>query len=257
MAFKVDNLSLHMSGFNILRGVNVTIDAAQITAIVGPNGAGKSSFIKVLSGEIPPTSGEVTLNDKILSEWNLEDRAKVLSVLPQHSSLNFPFNASEVVALGRIPHRSGQVRDGLIVKEALSLVDASYLERRFFTQMSGGEKQRVQLARVLAQIWEPDGEKNQILVLDEPTSALDLSHQILTLKIVSDMAKRGVGIVMVIHDLNLAARCADNIIVFDKGSIIEKGCPDKVLTRELISAVFGITPQIIKHPITNKPLVFS
>ena len=111
MAFKVDNLSLHMSGFNILRGVNVTIDAAQITAIVGPNGAGKSSFIKVLSGEIPPTSGEVTLNDKILSEWNLEDRAKVLSVLPQHSSLNFPFNASEVVTLGRIPHRSGQVRE--------------------------------------------------------------------------------------------------------------------------------------------------
>ena len=100
MTFKVDNLSLHMSGFNILRGVNVTIDAAQITAIVGPNGAGKSSFIKVLSGEIPPTSGEVTLNDKILSEWNLEDRAKVLSVLPQHSSLNFPFNASEVVTLG-------------------------------------------------------------------------------------------------------------------------------------------------------------
>jgi iron complex transport system ATP-binding protein len=181
----------------------------------------------------------------------------MVSVLPQHSSLNFPFNASEVVALGRIPHQSGKVRDTHIVKEALTTVDANYLESRFFTQMSGGEKQRVQLARVLAQIWESTTTGNQFLVLDEPTSALDLSHQVLTLKIVSELAERGVGVVMVVHDLNLAARCADNIIVFDKGTIVAQGSPDDVLNEQLISDVFGITPLILKHPVTGKPLVVN
>jgi len=181
----------------------------------------------------------------------------MVSVLPQHSLLNFPFNASEVVALGRIPHQSGKVRDTEIVKEALTTVDASYLESRFFTQMSGGEKQRVQLARVLAQIWEPTSIGNQFIVLDEPTSALDLSHQVLTLKIVSKLAERGVGVVMVVHDLNLAARCADNIIVFDKGIIVAQGSPDEVLNEQLISNVFGITPLILKHPVTGKPLVIN
>jgi iron complex transport system ATP-binding protein len=149
------------------------------------------------------------------------------------------------------------VRDTHIVKEALTAVDANYLESRFFTQMSGGEKQRVQLARVLAQIWEPTTTGNQFLVLDEPTSALDLSHQVLTLKIVSELAERGVGVVMVVHDLNLAARCADNIIVFDKGTIVAQGSPDEVLNEQLISDVFGITPLILKHPVTGKPLVVN
>lgn len=257
MALIADNVSLHMSGFNILRDVNIAINAGQITAIVGPNGAGKSSFIKVLSGDILPTQGEVTLNDSGLSDWSSDQRAKMVSVLPQHSLLNFPFNASEVVALGRIPHQSGKVRDTEIVKEALTTVDASYLESRFFTQMSGGEKQRVQLARVLAQIWEPTSIGNQFIVLDEPTSALDLSHQVLTLKIVSKLAERGVGVVMVVHDLNLAARCADNIIVFDKGIIVAQGSPYEVLNEQLISNVFGITPLILKHPVTGKPLVIN
>ena len=257
MEFLADNISLHMSGFNIIRDVNVAINTGQITVIVGPNGAGKSSFIKVLSGDILPTQGQVILNDKALSDWSPDQRARMVSVLPQHSSLNFPFNASEVVALGRIPHQSGKVRDTHIVKEALTAVDANYLESRFFNQMSGGEKQRVQLARVLAQIWESTTTGNQFLVLDEPTSALDLSHQVLTLKIVSELAERGVGVVMVVHDLNLAARCADNIIVFDKGTIVAQGSPDEVLNEQLISDVFGITPLILKHPVTGKPLVVN
>ena len=257
MAFLADNISLHMSGFNILRDVNVAINAGQITVIVGPNGAGKSSFIKVLSGDILPTRGQVVLNDKALSDWSPDQRARMVSVLPQHSSLNFPFNASEIVALGRIPHQSGKVRDTHIVREALTAVDANYLESRFFTQMSGGEKQRVQLARVLAQIWEPITTGNQFLVLDEPTSALDLSHQVLTLKIVSELAERGVGVIMVVHDLNLAARCADNIIVFDKGTIVAQGSPDEVLNQQLIADVFGITPLILKHPVTGKPFVVN
>jgi len=132
MAFLADNISLHMSGFNILRDVNVAINTGQITVIVGPNGAGKSSFIKVLSGDILPTQGQVILNDKALSDWSPDQRARMVSVLPQHSSLNFPFNASEVVALGRIPHQSGKVRDTHIVKEALTSCGCQLLGKSLF-----------------------------------------------------------------------------------------------------------------------------
>ncbi|HAZ80746.1 MAG TPA: heme ABC transporter ATP-binding protein [Porticoccaceae bacterium] len=257
MALVAENISLYLSGFNILRNINLSISAGKVTAIVGPNGAGKSTLIKVLSGDILPTSGGVLLNDKKLDRWPLEQRAKTMSVLPQHSSLDFPFTASEVVSLGRIPHQTGVQKDNEIVKEALDLVDASYLKSRFFTQMSGGEKQRVQLARVLAQIWEKEVYGEQFLVLDEPTASLDLSHQMLTVKVVTDLAKQGVGVVMVIHDLNLAASCADHIVVFDKGIIAATGQPDQVLNQELIGKVFGINPVIISHPNTGKPLVFS
>ena len=257
MAFLADNISLHMSGFNILRDVNVAINAGQITVIVGPNGAGKSSFIKVLSGDILPTRGQVVLNDKALSDWSPDQRARMVSVLPQHSSLNFPFNASEIVALGRIPDQSGKVRDTHIVREALTAVDANYLESRLFTQMSGGEKQRVQLARVLAQIWQPSHLGQQFLVLDEPTSAFDLSHQKLTLDIVRQLADRGVGVIMVLHDLNLAARCADNLVVFDGGVIAAQGNPKEVLTEQLIDKVFGVKSIIAQHPVTKRPLVIT
>ncbi|MDG0968855.1 MAG: ATP-binding cassette domain-containing protein, partial [Porticoccaceae bacterium] len=177
MALVAENISLYLSGFNILRNINLSISAGKVTAIVGPNGAGKSTLIKVLSGDILPTRGDVLLNDKKLDQWPSEQRAKIMSVLPQHSSLDFPFTASEVVSLGRIPHQTGIQKDSEIVREALHLVDASYLKSRFFTQMSGGEKQRVQLARVLAQIWEKEVYGEQFLVLDEPTASLDLSHQ--------------------------------------------------------------------------------
>lgn len=257
MSLEAKEISLYLSGFNILRGVSLKIKPGEITAIVGPNGAGKSSLIKVLSGDIAPTTGEVFLNDRSLLDWTSTEKAKMLSVLPQHSSLNFPFTASEVVALGRIPHQTGIVRDREIVKQALEQVDASYLEGRLFTQMSGGEKQRVQFARVLAQIWDPVNNADQFLILDEPTSALDLSHQMLALALVSNLANRGVGILLVVHDLNLAARCADTIVVFDKGCNVSSGYPDEVINEKLITSVFGVTPLIMKHPVTGKPLVLN
>tara|TARA_B110000037_G_scaffold134215_1_gene152149 strand:- start:157 stop:528 length:372 start_codon:yes stop_codon:yes gene_type:complete len=123
--------------------------------------------------------------------------------------------------------------------------------------MSGGEKQRVQLARVLAQIWQPSCLGEQFLVLDEPTSAFDLSHQKLTLDIVRQLAQKGVGVVMVVHDLNLAARCADNIVVIDGGVIAAQGSPEVVLTETLIDKVFGVKSIISEHPITKRPLVIT
>ena len=152
MTMLADNISLHLSGFDLLRNISLEVQAGKVTAIVGPNGAGKSSLLKVLTGEMAPTKGEVRLNHRLLDEWPLLEKAQMLGVLPQHTMLNFPFTANEVVGLGRIPHQTGLVKDRQIVSDALDLVDGSYLQKRFYTQMSGGEKQRVQLARVLAQI---------------------------------------------------------------------------------------------------------
>lgn len=257
MPLTAEKISLHISGFNLLRDVSMHVEAGTVTAIVGPNGAGKSSLLKVLTGEITATIGKVSLNHRHLAAWGLEDRAKMLAVLPQHTALSFPFTANEVVALGRIPHQTGKQKDELIVADALKAVDASYLQKRFYTQMSGGEKQRVQLARVLAQIWQPTEFGDQFLVLDEPTSAFDLSHQKLTLEIVRGLAEQGTGVVMVLHDLNLAARCADNLVVFDRGAIAAQGSPEEVLTEKLINQVFGVKSIIAKHPVTQKPLVIT
>lgn len=257
MAIVAEAISLHLSGFDLLRNINLTVDSGQVTAIVGPNGAGKSSLLKVLVGELRPSEGRVLLNNLDISQWRMREKANVLAVLPQHSELNFPFTASEVVALGRIPQQTGYKKDQQIIDSALELVDASYLQRRLYTQMSGGEKQRVQLARVLAQIWDPSELGEQFLVLDEPTSAFDLSHQQLTLGLVKQLASRGIGVLMVLHDLNLAARCADNLVILDRGVIAAQGTPEDVLTEPLIKRVFGVESLIAPHPITDTPLVIT
>ena len=257
MTLRAENISLHLSGFDLLRNVTVEVEAGKVTAIVGPNGAGKSSLLRVLTGELAPTKGLVSFNQRDLNDWPVQQRAQMLAVLPQHSLLNFPFTANEVVALGRIPHQTGTLKDAEIIDQALKLVDAEYLQKRFYTQMSGGEKQRVQLARVLAQVWLPCAAGEQILVLDEPTAAFDLAHQQLTLEIVRQLAEKGVGVVMVLHDLNLAARCADKLVVFDGGLVAAQGTPEEVLTEQLIDQVFGVKATIARHPVTNKPLVIT
>jgi iron complex transport system ATP-binding protein len=199
----------------------------------------------------------VLLNNLDITQWQIREKANVLAVLPQHSELCFPFTASEVVALGRLPQQTGYKKDQEITNRALESVDASYLQRRLYTQMSGGEKQRVQLARVLAQIWDPSEFGQQFLVLDEPTSAFDLSHQQLTMSLVRRLASQGIGVLMVLHDLNLAARCADSLVVLDRGIIAAHGSPEEVLTEQLISRVFDVQSLITRHPVTDTPLVIT
>lgn len=248
-------LSLSISEFALLQNIDLQINPGKVTAILGPNGAGKTSLLRLLTGESLPSSGEIIFNGVPLSQWQLKQRAKILSVLPQGSQLNFPFTAREVVMMGRIPHATGLVKDADIVDAALNAVGGSYLDKRFYTQMSGGEKQRVQLARVLAQIWEADASGDRFLILDEPTSAFDLAHQQLTLKIVRDFACQGVGVLMVIHDLNLAAGCADQLVVLNCGQIAAQGTPEAVLTTEMIQDVFNVDASIGVHPKTGSPLV--
>ncbi|MFA5630113.1 MAG: heme ABC transporter ATP-binding protein [Porticoccaceae bacterium] len=257
MALRADGIALHLSGFDLLRDIAVAVTPGKVTAVVGPNGAGKSSLLKVLTGDNPVSSGTVSLNGRPLVEWPPAQRARILGVLPQHTVLDFPFTAREVVALGRTPHDTGTARDAEIVAAALAAVDASYLEKRYYTNMSGGEKQRVQLARVLAQIWEPSEIGERFLLMDEPTSAFDLSHQQMCLDIVERFSASGVGVLMVLHDLNLAARCADNLVVLSCGAIAAQGSPAEILTEALLKEVFKVDALILRHPRHGTPLVIT
>lgn len=255
MTLQANGIRLHVAGFDLLSGIGLRLDPGTVTAVVGPNGAGKSSLLRVLSGDLPATAGAVHLNGKPLAEWDAESRARMLAVLPQQSTLDFPFTAREVVALARVPHRTGLSRDRDIVQAALEAVDAGYLDKRYYTYMSGGEKQRVQLARVLAQIWEPVPEGGRVLLLDEPTSAFDLSHQQITLDIVRRVADEGVAVLVVLHDLNLAARCADRMLVLSCGVLAAEGPPAQVLDESLVERVFGLRCIVMPHPITGTPMV--
>ena len=257
MSLCTHKVSLQLAGIPLLGDIDIDVRPGQITTILGPNGAGKTSLLRVLVGELSPQSGLVSLNGREIRKWSAQQRARSLAVLPQHSLLDFPFTAQEVVMLGRTPHQTGFAHDRDIVAQALKSVDGDYLAQRIYTQLSGGEKQRVHLARVLAQIWEPSSEGERYLILDEPTSSFDLAHQQLTLQVVRHLANKGVGVLMVIHDLNLAARCSDQMMLMQCGRIVVSGMPHEVLRQDIITQVFQVDATIGTHPVSGTPLVIT
>ena len=254
---EAQGLSFSIAGFSLLRDIDLRVEPGKVTAIIGPNGAGKTSLLRLLTGEQRSTAGNIALSGRPLGDWSPTQLASVMAVLPQSSRLDFPFTAREVVMMGRIPHATGLVRDTAIVDAALAAVDGSYLDKRFYTHMSGGEKQRVQLARVLAQIWEPVADHARVLILDEPTSSFDLAHQQLTITNMRSFAAQGVGVLVVIHDLNMAARCADQLLVLSCGRIAAFGSPQQVLTATTIKQVFNVDVSIGINPLTGTPLVIA
>jgi iron complex transport system ATP-binding protein len=171
------------------------------------------------------------------------------------SLLNFPYTVEEVVALGRMPHDTGLSIDKAIFAEVMAATDITGLRGRLYTRLSGGEKQRVQLARVFAQIW--DSGAGGLLLLDEPTTALDLSHQQLVVAAVRQLAQTGCAVALAIHDLNLVAGLADSIAVLDRGRIAACGAPGEIFTQDLFREVFAIDVLISRHPDRDQPLVIS
>lgn len=256
MTLRADHLTLSLiPGQPVLSDVSITVEPGKITALVGQNGAGKSTLLKALSGELSPQQGEVTLHDQPIQHWEGQDRARLLSVLPQQHALNFEFAVEEVVALGRYPHDTGRVRDDHIVQEALALCDLSQFSKRSIDDISGGERQRVHLARVLAQIWEAQPEGPCFLLLDEPTTGLDLSHQQALFKAVQQFARREVGILLVVHDLNLAARYADQVVLMHQGRIVVQGKPDHVFQADTLQRYFDLAVTVQRHPRHDCPLI--
>lgn len=250
---QLKNLQLQLDQATILKDVQAEINAGELVVVLGPNGAGKSSLLKVACGELSPDSGEVHYWSQPMHTWPLLEKAKQCAVLAQHQLLDFPFSASEVVALGRTPHDTGLQSDTRIIDEALALMDVGHLRDHLYTQLSGGEKQRVQLARVLAQVWQGDC----LLLLDEPTAALDFSHQQQVMNTFKRKAMAGSAVLMVLHDLNLAASFADKIILMAGGEIKAMGTPEQVLQEPLLQDVFKLKFHRVVHPTSGKHLFVS
>ena len=252
---RVEQLEVRRGQGVVLSGIDLQLHPGEVLGVLGPNGAGKSTLLAALTGELPASAGRVTLDHRALDDWPGPERARRLAVLPQSSSLNFAFRVEEVVAMGRLPHDSGRARDVLIVQQALQAADAAHLTGRSYLALSGGERQRVHLARVLAQLW-PGGE-GQILLLDEPTSMLDPLHQHTCLQAVRALAESGAAVLVILHDLNLAARYCDRLLLLEQGRAHALGTPAEVLRAEPLQAVFGLEVLVQTHPERGHPLIVA
>ncbi|MFZ3186341.1 MAG: heme ABC transporter ATP-binding protein [Pseudomonas sp.] len=249
---EVQQLRVQRGAVAVLDGVNLQLLPGQVLGVLGPNGAGKSTLLGALSGELA-AGGRVLLDGRALADWPGPERARRLAVLPQTSSLDFAFRVEDVVGMGRLPHSSGRELDGQIIAAALAAADAAYLSGRNYLTLSGGERQRVHLARVLAQLWP--GGAGQTLLLDEPTSMLDPLHQHSTLQAVRDFAGRGAAVLVIVHDLNLAARYCDRLLLLTNGRPQVLGSPDEVLQPDNLKVVFGLDVLVQRHPERNHPLI--
>lgn len=254
---QMNSLGFRLRDRFLLQGVSLEVSQGECVAVVGPNGAGKSTLFRLLSGEWQPSTGDIAFNGIALKKWALDDLARVRAVMPQSSSLSFPFVSREVILMGRMPHATGREQDEAIVDEVMAVCDVQHLAQRHYTVLSGGERQRVQLARVLAQIWQPETLGHRLLLLDEPTSALDLAHQLDLMQLVREVCGKAVTVLVIVHDLNLAARFADRVMMLHNGSSVALGQPNEVMRPDLIECVFNVKTQVIEHPIYGCPLVVS
>ncbi|MFZ2172453.1 MAG: heme ABC transporter ATP-binding protein [Rhodococcus sp. (in: high G+C Gram-positive bacteria)] len=234
----------------VLEQVSVDVRVGEVLVLVGPNGAGKSTLLAALSGDQPVQSGEVHLDDRNLTEWTMAGMAQRRAVLPQQNTVGFSFTARQVIAMGRTPWARTQrsSEDEAAITEAMRLCDVEAFADRPFTALSGGERARVALARILAQ-------RTETILLDEPTAALDLGHQETVMRLTRSRAEHGTAVVVVLHDLALASAYADRVIVLEKGRVAADGPPGDVLSEELLTRVYRHPVEVLAHPRTGAALV--
>ncbi|MFH0522262.1 heme ABC transporter ATP-binding protein [Streptomyces sp. M41] len=232
----------------VLHGVSLTVRAGEVLALVGPNGAGKSTLLSALAADLPAFEGTVLIHGRPASDWSAPELALRRAVLPQSATLSFPFTVEEVVRMGRAPHAASPAEDDLAVAEAMAAAEVSAFAVRPFSALSGGERARVALARVLAQ-------RAPLLLLDEPTAALDLRHQELVLRLCRERARAGDAVVVVLHDLGLAAAYAHRVAILRAGRVAADGPPAEVFSAPLLSEVYDQPVEVLPHPGTGALLV--
>lgn len=240
MRLVAEKLTVRFAGRRILDGLDVALEPGECVGLIGPNGAGKSTLLRALAGMLP-FQGAVMLDGRSLAAWSSRERACRVGYLAQGREVAWPIDVAEVVALGRLPHRAPFAQDNeadrAAVAEALRLADIEALAERPADALSGGEVARMLLARLLAQ-------QTPILLADEPAAGLDPAHQLATMQIFADLARTGRGILVSLHDLTLAARWCDRLILMQEGSIVAAGAPEQVLTADRLAAAYGIEARI-------------
>ncbi|MEV2275885.1 ABC transporter ATP-binding protein [Nocardiopsis sp. NPDC049922] len=247
MELRVDGLSVSVGGAELVRELSLEVPKGRVVGLVGPNGSGKSTALRCVYRALRPSRGTVWLDGRDLGELSLRESARSVAALTQEGGSDLDFTVAEIVALGRTPHVRGNrpldARERELCRAAMERMDVAHLADRGVLSLSGGERQRVLVARCLVQ--EP-----QVLVLDEPTNHLDVRHQIGLLSLVRSA---GITVLLVLHDLNLAAAVCDRIGVLSEGRLVASGTPREVLVPELIERVFGVTATVVPHPLTGDP----
>ena len=233
MALTLDRVTLDLRGRRVLAEASAAFAAGRITVILGPNGAGKTSLLRAAAGLIAPSAGKIAIDGRAIAAMRREERARTIGYLPQSGDVAWNMPARDVVALGRLPHRAGVADDIAAVLAAMAATDTEQFAERRVGELSGGERARVLLARVLA--GEP-----QWLLADEPLASLDPAHQLDLLDRLRGQAARGVGVVVVLHDLVQAARVADEILLLRDGRVFASGPPAEVLTPQHLRDAFGV-----------------
>ncbi|WP_353254402.1 heme ABC transporter ATP-binding protein [Salinisphaera sp. PC39] len=260
MTLAADMVHAARGGRPVLRAASLAVAPGELVAVIGPNGAGKSTLLDILTGSRRPDRGTVTLDGRPLADWPRPALARRRAVLPQASTLDFPFPVLDVVLLGRSPHAGGgdRARDLRVAAAALRATGLQGLAHRRYTTLSGGERQRAQLARALAQIWPADDDPSPAyLLLDEPTNNLDLAHQHELLAAARELTGRGVGVLAILHDPNLAAQYADRLAILAGGTVAASGPPAAILDAGTLAETFGVEAEILTHPRTGRPVVLS
>jgi iron-chelate-transporting ATPase len=250
--FQLDAVSFAVSGRTLLQPLSLTLAPRRTVGLIGHNGSGKSTLLKLLARQQPPASGTIRFEGKPLTEWGDRAFARKVAYLPQATPAAAGMLVRELVALGRYPWHGALGRFGQTdrdkVEEAMQLTDVTGMADRLVDTLSGGERQRVWLAMLVAQ----DAE---CLLLDEPISALDVAHQMEVLSLVQSLSHaKGLGVVVVLHDVNMAARFCDHIIALHSGRIIANGPPEDILTSDALRAIYGLDMHIVQHPASGHPV---
>ena len=264
MSLSAENVSLKLGTSRVLTGVSIEVAAGTVCALVGPSGAGKSSLLRVLSGELSPVEGRVRMNGRPLQRWSVDELARRRSVMVQPSTMVFDFHVEEVLAMGWM--RNGGRGFKAARKKVVKACRIGHLTGRRFNTLSSGERQRVQFARALLQIWRrrgsalpTDGGKarfeRRYLLMDEPTSNLDMAHVRLVLRQVRRAGRGNVGVLIVLHDLNLAARVAERVTLLAGGAVAATGSPAEVFTDSTLSSVHGTREEVETCPLLGRLLV--
>ncbi len=245
MKIETKDLNISVPKKRIVEAASIHVDDGEFVGLLGPNGSGKSTLLKTVYRTMKRESGEILFNDRLLDQISIKESALLMSVVTQHNYYNFDFKVEEVVMMGRTPHKKTMEMDNdedrEIVRESLEKVNMLDFKDRNFSSLSGGEQQRIILARALAQ-------KTPCLVLDEPTNHLDIKYQLDVLDIVKSL---GCTTLCALHDLNLAAQYCDRIYILYKGRIVEEGTPEEVITEDMIQRIYGTKASVERHPKTG------
>ena len=253
---QLDSLSYKINNKILIDNISLKINSKDMISIVGPNGSGKTTMLRLISNEIFPSKGNILFKDKNLNDWDISELACYRGVLSQSNNLVFPFSVLDIVKMGRFPltNKGSIEEENNLCSEILNIFDLKDYSDQNYTTLSGGEKQRVQLARSIAQIW-CDDYYGKLLILDEPTSYLDIKHQHALFDFLHSLNKKGLTIIMVLHDLNHAISNSNKIILLKKSQLISFGKTNDIINKDILNKVFEIDLKLINYDGLDMPFI--